>query len=129
MDFSLRATFVWFRRLCIVEKSLGREGCVGRVVVRKAGLRRRSRVPGPDLGSRSRPSSRSSRSRPSAVRGPLNVIRGVLQHWKELPAPPNAAIVKAIRYRVKTMQRRWAGDQYGPQVLKLGGEPLEEVKR
>lgn len=60
--------------------------------------------------------------------GPENLIREYYEHWKDLPAPPNAAIVKAIRHRVMTDAKDRPRDQYGLEVLKRSGEPLEEVK-
>jgi hypothetical protein len=61
--------------------------------------------------------------------GPGHVIREYYEHWKELPAPPSAAIVKAIRYRVQADAKDGPFDKYGLDVLKLAGAPLEEVKR
>ena len=61
--------------------------------------------------------------------GPENLIREYYEHWKELPAPPNAAIVKAIRDRVQADAKDGPPDRYGLEVLKLSGDSLEEVQR
>ena len=57
---------------------------------------------------------------------PGNLIREYYEHWKELPAPPSAAILKAIRDRVQADAQLGPHDQYGLELLKLAGAPLEE---
>jgi hypothetical protein len=55
--------------------------------------------------------------------GFINIIREYYEHWKELPAPPSAAIVQAIHDRV---QVQGGLDQYGRDVLKYAGDPFVE---
>jgi hypothetical protein len=61
--------------------------------------------------------------------GPGHVIREYYEHWKELPSPPSAAIVKAIRYRVQADAKVGPRDQYGLEVLKLAGDSVQESKQ
>jgi hypothetical protein len=58
--------------------------------------------------------------------GPGHVIREYYEHWKELPVPPGAAIVKAIRYRVQADAKVGPRDQYGLEILKLVGDSFKE---
>jgi HEAT repeat protein len=55
---------------------------------------------------------------------PDYVIREYYEHWKDLPAPPSAAIVAAIYDRVQAEAGRSGPDQYGLDVLKLAGKPF-----
>jgi hypothetical protein len=56
--------------------------------------------------------------------GPDHLIREYYEHWKELPAPPGAAVVTAIHDRVQAEAGRGGPDRYGLEVLKLAGDPL-----
>ena len=56
--------------------------------------------------------------------GPRNLIRQYYEHWKELPTPPSAAIVRAIHDRVQAEVGRGGHERYGREVLKLAGDPL-----
>jgi hypothetical protein len=60
---------------------------------------------------------------------PGNVIREYRDHWKNLPARPSPAILKAIRDRFQANAQDGQLDQYGLELLKLAGAPLEEAKR
>jgi hypothetical protein len=59
---------------------------------------------------------------------PGHVIREYYEHWKALPAPVSAAIVKAIRYRVQADAKVEPRDQYGLEVLKLADDSFKESK-
>jgi len=56
--------------------------------------------------------------------GPKHLIREYYEHWKELPAPPSAAVVAAIYDTVQAEAGRTWPDQYGLDVLKFAGKPL-----
>jgi len=56
--------------------------------------------------------------------GPKHLIREYYEHWKELPAPPSAAVVAAIYDTVQAEAGRGGPDQYGLDVLKFAGNPL-----